>query len=373
MLLTISVPLPPPLTVVIGSVFGSGALLDGLRDFAAGNWDTLVAAILAPAILIAIGSHLQRRTERRLMSKLQRQFWMLGLGAVGLLWIILTLEAGDQADLLKLLGILLSAAIAFSSTTLIGNALAGFMLRAQRHFGFGDYLQVEEHFGSVSERTLFFTEIQNEMADLVTLPNSYLVSHPVTVWHRPSTLINTEVSLGYDVPRAKVKQLLLGAAKAADLENPFVYILSLGDFSVSYRVTGKLGNTKELLTARSKLRGRVLDALHEGGVEIVSPTFMNQRALAAETVFIPVRGPARDEPEEAPEAGMFAKAVKAASAERLTEMVSELEEQIRETKSALGDAKQAEERADLENQLASRRQRQERLLAVIKQRENADS
>ena len=53
--------------------------------------------------------------------------------------------------------------------------------------------------------------------------------------------------------------------------------------------------------------------------------------------------------------------------------IAKLEEQIRETKSALGDAKQAEERADLENQLASRRQRQERLLAVIKQRENADS
>jgi small-conductance mechanosensitive channel len=371
MLMTIPAPVPPAL--VTAAVFGSGAFLDGLRDFAVRNWDTLTALILVPVMLIAIGRRLRARTERQLMSKLQRQFWMLGLSSVGLLWVILTLEAADQADLLKLLGILLSAAIAFSSTTLIGNALAGFMLRAQRHFRLGDYLQVEEHFGSVSERSLFFTEIQNEMADLVTLPNSYLTSRPVTVWQQPSTLINTEVSLGYDVPRTKVKRLLLAAAEAAELENPFVYILSLGDFSVSYRITGKLKDTKELLTARSRLRGRVLDALHEGGVEIVSPTFMNQRLLAGEEVFIPSRHLAREEPEKAPEAEMFAKAVKAASVERLKEMVSELEEKIRETKAALGEVKVAEERPALEARLANRQQRQERLLEAIKQRESAES
>ncbi len=326
-----------------------------------------------PVILIAIDRVLQGRSDRQLMTKLQRQFWMLGLSAVGLLGIIFTLEAGDQADLLKLIGIILSAGIAFSSTTLIGNAMAGIMLRAQRHFRVGDYLEVGEYFGSVSERGLFFTEIQNEMADLVTLPNTYLTSHPVTVWQQPSTLINTEVSLGYDVPRGRVKQLLLAAAEAAELENPFVYILSLGDFSVSYRIAGKLKDTKELLTARSKLRGKVLDALHEGGVEIVSPAFMNQRVLAAEKLFIPAKESAEEEPEAAPEAEMFAKAVKAASVERLKEMVAELETEIRETKSALGGAKGDAERSSSESELASLRRRQERLLEVVKERETAES
>ena len=360
----------PAAALLVGAV-ADGGLLDGLRGFLARNWDTLAVAVVVPAILVLTDRALRRRAELHLLSRLQRQFWMLAISAAGLLWIILTLEAGSRSDLLTLLGILLSAAIAFSSTTLIGNAMAGFMLRAERRFSFGDYLQVGEHFGSVSERGLFFTEIQNELADYVTLPNSYLATQPVTVWRTPSTLIKAEVSLGYDVPRSKVRQLLLAAAEAAGLDKPHVFILALGDFSVTYRVTGRLGDTKELLTARSKLCGRVLDALHEGGVEIVSPAFMNQRALATEKVFIPAPQVERESPDEAAESEMFTKAERAASAERLKEMVAELEEKIRHTKEALGKSASEAERAELEAGLEIAKRRQARLLQWIEEREEA--
>ena len=40
--------------------------------------------------------------------------------------------------------------------------------------------------------------------------------------------------------------------------------------------------------ARSPLSiGRLLDTLHRAGVEIVSPTFMNQRQIKGERAFIP--------------------------------------------------------------------------------------
>ncbi|MBV1913836.1 MAG: DUF3450 domain-containing protein, partial [Pseudomonadales bacterium] len=42
-------------------------------------------------------------------------------------------------------------------------------------------------------------------------------------------------------------------------------------------------------TARSNLRREVLDVLHEGGVEIVSPSFMNQRPVADGNKVIPVK------------------------------------------------------------------------------------
>ena len=72
---------------------------------------------------------------------------------------------------------------------------------------------------------------------------------------------------------------LLEAALAAKLTDPFVHILELGDYSVLYRVAGFLGDVKQLLTTRSKLRAKMLLTLHEAEVEIVSPTFMNQRQM----------------------------------------------------------------------------------------------
>jgi small-conductance mechanosensitive channel len=181
----------------------------------------------------------------------------------------------------------LSAAIALSSTTILGNALAGVMLRVIRNFRMGDFIRSGDHFGRVSERGLFHTEIQTEDRDLTTLPNLYLVTHPVKTIRSSGTVISASVSLGYDVPRAVVEELLLESARQAGLKDPFVQIHELGDFSVSYRIAGLLGEVKQILSARSRLRANVMDRLHEGGVEIVSPRFMNIRALGRERVFIP--------------------------------------------------------------------------------------
>ena len=52
-------------------------------------------------------------------------------------------------------------------------------------------------------------------------------------------------------------------------------------------MVGKLDDTKTFLGSKSALHRAVLDTLHQAGVEIVSPTFMNQRQIAAGRLFIP--------------------------------------------------------------------------------------
>ena len=63
------------------------------------------------------------------------------------------------------------------------------------------------------------------------------------------------------------------AADKIGLSEPFVQILALGDFSVTYRAAGLLTETKQLIAFQSRLRVAILDALHASGVEIVSPEF----------------------------------------------------------------------------------------------------
>jgi small-conductance mechanosensitive channel len=264
-----------------------------------------------------------------------RQLLITALVGIAVIAFILSLPIGDapRGQLLSLLGLLVTAAIALSATTLVGNAMAGLMLRSIRNFRPGDFIIVNEHRGRVSEKGWLRTEIQTERRNLTTLPNLYLVNNPVTVIRSSGTFISATVSLGYDVPREKVHECLLAAAEQANLIDPFVFVMELGDFSIAYQAAGFLEDVKYLISAESALRESMLDSLHRAGIEIVSPTFMNQRQLEKSQLFIPQASHAKksraSSPEDTrPEELMFDKADKAESEAKVGQQLEGVVDEI---------------------------------------------
>lgn len=221
--------------------------------------------------------------------KLPRQVAILFFVFVGFVIIILSLPISEnnKNQVLSLLGILISAIIAFSSTTIVSNLMAGIMLRITKPFRTGDFIRIGEYFGRITVRGILDTEIQNEHRELLSLPNSYMISNPVTVVRSSGTVISVSLSLGYDIHHSIIQTHLLEAAKKAGLSDSFVHILELGDFSVTYRISGLLPEVKNLITAKSNLYFSVLDSLHDNGIEIVSPNFMNQKRLDENIKIIP--------------------------------------------------------------------------------------
>jgi len=257
---------------------------------------------------------------------------LVGIGVV-LILLSLPLDKETRKDLFQLLALLITAVITLSSTTFVSNAMAGFMLRGMQSFRLGDFLRVENQFGRVTERGLFHTEIQTEERDLTTLPNLYLVSHPITVVRSSGTIVSATVSLGYDTSHSLIETLLVEAASAAKLTDPFVHIMDLGDYSISYRVSGFLSEVTQLLSARSKLRAKMLTILHDAGVEIISPIVMNQRRLEEGVRVLPPRSttPAiLEDPtlEKNPESLIFDKADAVAQTEALKDQREAIREEI---------------------------------------------
>lgn len=199
----------------------------------------------------------------------------------------LPISESSRNQLIGLIGLLVSGLIAFSSTNIVANLMAGIMLRMTTPFKMGDFIRVADHFGRVSERGLFDTEIQTETRELISLPNTYLMMNPVTTTRSSGTIISANVSLGYDIHHSQVEVCLLRAAKNAGLDDAFVHILELGDFSITYRVSGLLSEVKRLITVRSQLYQHMLDSLHADGIEIMSPSIMNQRRLPDDEKVIP--------------------------------------------------------------------------------------
>jgi small-conductance mechanosensitive channel len=334
-----------------------------------------LAAALPPGLgvigvvaALSFAHWLLNRHPNAVSYRFRNQMLMIGLTAVAGLAILLILPiASDtRGQLLSFFGILITASIALSSTTFLGNALAGLMLRAVRNFRVGDFIRAGDHFGRISERGLLHVEIQTEDRELTTLPNLFLVTNPVTTLRSSGTVISATVTLGYDLPRTKVRDALLEAAEKAGLSDAFVQILELGDFSVEYRVAGILKEVKQFLTARSDLRARILDSMHAKGMEIVSPTFMNTRALSKGDLIIPPT-PAislSPEPEDSPEEVVFDKADGAEEAllleakyKNLCESLAELQGQIKGVPPDL--------RAEVEAEIAELQEKKEKLEAAI--------
>jgi small-conductance mechanosensitive channel/FtsZ-binding cell division protein ZapB len=347
-------------------------------------WIPVLATLLIGIGVVAGVRHLMGRREPAVAGERVRQQSLIAL-LVGVLVVAVVLELpiaeAARGQLLSLLGILLTAAIALSSTTVLGNAMAGLMLRSIRNFRPGDFIVVDGHRGRVSDLGLLRTEIQTERRNLTTLPNLYLVTKPVTVVRSSGTFISATVSIGYDEPRERVAECLKRAAGGAGLTDPFVFVLELGDFSIVYQAAGYLEEVKYLLSAESALRECMLDALHTAGIEIVSPTFMNQRRLDPGDAVIPrvppgsatARRAARGEAR--PEERIFDKADQAESVADAVDEFHALEEEIESLKRGRSDLGEEERRgADARIEALERRQRAlEAQMAVDVEKEGGEA
>jgi small-conductance mechanosensitive channel len=320
-------------------------------------------------------------SERRL----PRQLLTIAIALVGVVVLVVLIPVNDsglfrestKGDLLSLLGLAITALLTLSSTTLAANAMAGLMLRMEHSYRPGDFVRVGEHFGRITERGLFHTEIQTEDRDLITFPNMHLATNPIRIVRSTGTIISAEVSLGYDVAHSVAEQLLVRAATAADLTDGYVWITDLKDHAVVYRVCGFLEDPRTLVSARSKLRVCVLDALHGARVEIVSPTYMAQRPAPKDEPVIPMPTRARPAREDAaPERIVFDKAEAASQVEQLNRERADLEAKKKEIEQGMKEAAEedkVERTGEIEQYVARMAEIDEMIESLSPKREGAAS
>ena len=292
----------------------------------------------------------------------------------GLFLVVLFLPISNEMrkQILSLIGVLLSAVIALSSTSLIGNAMAGIMLRVSKSYRPGDFIEVGSTRGRVFNQGLFSTEVQIITRDTVSFPNMYLIQNPIRATSSDGSFISTAISLGYDVPRMKIEESLLKAAEKAGLEDPFVYVEKLLDHAVEYRVFGLLKETARMLTLRSDLRKTVLDILHQDGIEIVSPSFVNRREYDEHKSFIPPviqQEPGEISNESNVEELAFDKAEEAESIEKLKENYNDLLKKKEELSEKIKEVSDKERKKEIEDEIQHIEKRSEALTNYIEKRQ----
>jgi small conductance mechanosensitive channel len=338
---------------------------------------TLLLCLIALTLLNRI---LTKQAERNSDFRFRKQLILILSFILVFVLLIIAMPIKNElrGQLFSLFGILVSAVIALSSTTIVGNMMAGIMLRSLQGFKAGDFIRSEQHFGRVSAVGLLHVEIQTEDRDIKIIPNLILVAHPITVIHSGGTIISAEVSLGYDVSHKQVETLLIQAAEEAGLADPFVQVLELGNFSINYRIGGMLEDVKQIISSRSKLRAKILSVLHSEQIEIASPTLMNTRAMDKHTQYIPNQDLFELEQEEREQEKfiedlVFDKAEKAASLERLRGKFESTNLHIDKLKAQLSKTSDETDKLELQNRIERLKVHSLKLKAIIDREESAEA
>ncbi len=185
---------------------------------------------------------------------------------------------------------LLGVTVSLGSSSVVAQAFSGLILIYARALRPGEYVKIGECEGTVLEIGLFATQIETGSGERIVLPNSQVVATSTRNFSRPTTggkfVVHAKVSIGYLAARRQVHAMLIEAATRTRgiTQDPAAYVLqtALSDFYVEYRLVAfsdiaHPGQRAEML---SVLQGNIQDVFNEHGVQIMSPHYFSDPALA---------------------------------------------------------------------------------------------
>lgn len=192
---------------------------------------------------------------------------------------------GSKSGVFQGISVFVGLIVSLGSSTVIGNIMAGMVITYMRPFKLGDRIKLNETTGNVIEKTPLVTRIRTPKNEVVTIPNSFIMSSHTVNFSQSAReyglIIHSEVTIGYDAPWRKVHQLLTDAALntpgVVDDPRPFVLETSLSDWYPVYQVNAYIKDADRLAQVYSDLHQNIQDRFNEAGIEIMSPHYMAVR------------------------------------------------------------------------------------------------
>lgn len=199
---------------------------------------------------------------------------------------------GSNSGVFQGISVFVGLIVSLGSSTVIGNIIAGLVITYMRPFKIGDRIKLNDTTGNVVEKTPLVTRIRTPKNEVVTIPNSFVMSSHTVNFSQSAReyglIIHSEVSIGYDVPWRVVNKLLIEAVLntpgVVDDPRPFALSTSLSDWYPVYQVNAYIKDADCLAEIYSDLHQNIQDRFNEAGVEIMSPHYMAVRDGNASTI-----------------------------------------------------------------------------------------
>lgn len=199
---------------------------------------------------------------------------------------------GSDKGVFQGISVFVGLIISLGSSTVIGNVIAGWVITYMRPFKKGDRIKLNDTVGDIIEKTPLVTRIRTAKNEIVTMPNSFIMSSQSVNYSRSANefglILHAEVTIGYDVPWRLVHRMLIDAALRTKgvLHEPYPFVLETGlnDWYPVYQINAYTREAQRMSVIYSELFQNIQDRFNEEGVEIMSPTYIATRDGNASTV-----------------------------------------------------------------------------------------
>jgi small-conductance mechanosensitive channel len=203
---------------------------------------------------------------------------------------------GSSSPVFRGISIFLGFLISLGSTSLVSNIVAGIVITYTRGLQIDDRVQIGETIGDVIERTTLVTRVRTIKNVVVSIPNAKVLQHEIINYsaeaRQNGLILNTSVTIGYDVPWRQVQQLMISAAEETTYilrsPQPFVLKTNLDDSYVHYELNAYTDKPVHMANIYSELHQNILDKFNQSGVEIMSPSYLAFRDGKNSTIPSPV-------------------------------------------------------------------------------------
>ena len=199
---------------------------------------------------------------------------------------------GSESGVFQGISVFVGLIVSLGSSTVIANFIAGFVITYMRPFKIGDFIKVKDTTGKVLEKTPFVTRMRTIKNEIVTIPNSFIISSDTINYsasaRRYGIIIHTMMTMCYDVPWRQVHDLLIRAALdtpgVLKYPEPFVLETELNDNYMCYQINAYITDADNLPVIISDLHQNIQDYFLGAGIDLVATHFYNTRVSKANEI-----------------------------------------------------------------------------------------
>ncbi|WP_435153353.1 mechanosensitive ion channel family protein [Haladaptatus sp. DFWS20] len=263
--------------------FNWGKLVDELINEWTGFKVTLTVVTLAVAY-VAAGIFKQAiegmTSQRDVFSQHQTQV-MVRVAQVSVYVVAFAAVLGfwdvDLTGLLVGAGFL-GIVVGMAARQTLGSLLAGFMLMFSRPFEIGDWVEIEEKEGIVTDISIVNTRIQTFDGEFVMIPNEVVGGSTITNRSQKGRLrLEVDVGVDYDADVEQAAELAKSAMSEVDdaltVPSPEVVTKEFGDSAIvlGLRFWIDKPSARRKWRARTEVMGAVKEAFERDGIKIPFP------------------------------------------------------------------------------------------------------
>ena len=166
--------------------------------------------------------------------------------------------------------------VGFGIQNIVNNFISGVILLIERPIKEGDFIEVDDVFGTVVSISTRSTKILTNTNVTIIVPNSkFLEQNIVNRSYVDNTLIDIPLNVSYDADINKIETILLSIAEGHNLvlkdPKPSVSVSDLGESFVKVKLWVCIYQNKMYATVKADINRAILDEFKKEGIDFAHP------------------------------------------------------------------------------------------------------